>query len=162
MTKEERREYNKAYRLKNKEAIAKKAQKYYLENKERIKETHRIYETNNRVAVLERKKSWRKNNKDYMPQWFKDNHAKKMAYEANRRSRKLKQTPEDADLYKILEFYKEAQQLTVVTNIQHHVDHVIPLSKGGLHHQDNLQILTAEENLRKGSKVLKQTNQNIT
>jgi len=41
-----------------------------------------------------------------------------------------------------------------MTGIQHHVDHIIPLSKGGLHHPDNLQILTAEENLKKGAKLI--------
>jgi 5-methylcytosine-specific restriction endonuclease McrA len=32
-----------------------------------------------------------------------------------------------------------------------HVDHIIPLSKQGLHHPDNLQIITAEENMRKNN-----------
>jgi len=31
-----------------------------------------------------------------------------------------------------------------------HVDHVIPLARGGLHHEDNLQILPAGINMRKG------------
>lgn len=35
----------------------------------------------------------------------------------------------------------------------YHVDHVVPLSKGGLHHLSNLQYLTAEENLRKNAWV---------
>lgn len=34
-----------------------------------------------------------------------------------------------------------------------HVDHIIPLSKGGPHVADNLQILTATENMRKGAKL---------
>lgn len=33
------------------------------------------------------------------------------------------------------------------------VDHIIPLSKGGLHHEDNLQYLPKNINLRKGSKL---------
>lgn len=33
----------------------------------------------------------------------------------------------------------------------HEVDHIIPLSKGGLHHEDNLQYLTVKENRQKGS-----------
>ena len=36
----------------------------------------------------------------------------------------------------------------------HEVDHIIPLSKGGKHHEDNLQYLIAIENRRKGNKIL--------
>ena len=35
----------------------------------------------------------------------------------------------------------------------HEVDHIIPLSKGGLHHEDNLQYLTIAENRSKGNRV---------
>tara|TARA_S200002703_G_scaffold56154_2_gene48757 strand:- start:43 stop:591 length:549 start_codon:yes stop_codon:yes gene_type:complete len=34
------------------------------------------------------------------------------------------------------------------------VDHIIPISKGGKHHPDNLQYLTIEENRRKANKIL--------
>ena len=40
-----------------------------------------------------------------------------------------------------------------VTN-KYHVDHIIPLSKGGLHHPDNLRVITATENLRKHTKLI--------
>ena len=33
----------------------------------------------------------------------------------------------------------------------HHVDHIRPLAAGGVHHPDNLQVITAEENLSKSS-----------
>lgn len=36
-----------------------------------------------------------------------------------------------------------------------HVDHIIPLSKGGVHHEDNLQILPIGLNMRKGAKCQK-------
>jgi len=36
---------------------------------------------------------------------------------------------------------------------EYHVDHIIPLAKGGLHHPDNLQVLPADLNLKKGAKV---------
>lgn len=70
------------------------------------------------------------------------------------RTRKKDQMPQDADNEKILWFYKEAERLTEETGIIHHVDHIIPISKGGLHHQDNLQVLTKRENLSKGNKLL--------
>jgi hypothetical protein len=55
---------------------------------------------------------------------------------------------------KILLIYKECARITEETGILHHVDHIHPISKGGKHHPDNLQILTATENIRKGNKLL--------
>jgi 5-methylcytosine-specific restriction endonuclease McrA len=49
----------------------------------------------------------------------------------------------------IQELYLEAQYRTETTGVEHHVDHIQPLSKGGEHLMYNLQILTAEENLSK-------------
>jgi len=59
----------------------------------------------------------------------------------------------DDEKRRVDEIYQEAYEL----NEEHgpksfHVDHIIPISKGGKHHPDNLQILSAEENLRKGTK----------
>lgn len=50
--------------------------------------------------------------------------------------------------------YEECQRISKETGILHHVDHVVPLALGGLHHPSNLQILTAEANLKKGIKVI--------
>jgi 5-methylcytosine-specific restriction endonuclease McrA len=49
----------------------------------------------------------------------------------------------------IQELYLEAQYQTETTGIEHHVDHIQPLSKGGEHLMYNLQILPASENLSK-------------
>ena len=56
-----------------------------------------------------------------------------------------------ADRDAIAAIYKEARKLTRETEIEHHVDHIKPLVAGGTHHPKNLQILTAEENLKKGA-----------
>lgn len=61
-------------------------------------------------------------------------------------ARKKYQTPADADLTAIKEFYKNCP-------IGHEVDHVIPISKGGLHSIKNLQYLTISENRRKHNKL---------
>jgi hypothetical protein len=37
------------------------------------------------------------------------------------------------------------------------VDHIIPLSKGGLHHQDNLQYLPKHENRKKSNKIINES-----
>ena len=54
-------------------------------------------------------------------------------------------------------FYAEARRLSNETGIMHHVDHIVPLSKGGLHCQTNLQVLTARENIQKGDSHVCQT-----
>lgn len=64
-----------------------------------------------------------------------------------RNAMKLNQTPLDANL-DIIQFY----YIVASTMADVHVDHIQPLSKGGLHHEDNLQILDAHLNLEKASK----------
>ena len=131
---EKKASYNKGFKQiyyqNNKEHILARTKNYYYKNLEQIQLRHRIYS---------------KNNPESPAQYNLRN--------AKRRALKLNQTPSDADMSEISEFYKESERLTKKTGVAHHVDHIIPLSKGGLHHQDNLQVLTAEENLKKGSKI---------
>ena len=72
------------------------------------------------------------------------------------RSKKFGEAPilTEEEHQRILEIYKECARITEETGILHHVDHIHPISKGGKHHPDNLQILTATENIRKGNKLL--------
>lgn len=66
---------------------------------------------------------------------------------AHYRAKVRNQTPEDIDRKAIQEFYAKCP-------IGHEVDHIIPISKGGLHSLENLQYLTLHENRSKGSKIL--------
>lgn len=61
-------------------------------------------------------------------------------------TKKKNQTPSSADLEKIKEIYMNCPD-------GYEVDHIIPISKGGLHHQDNLQYLTISENRSKGNRL---------
>ena len=51
----------------------------------------------------------------------------------------------------IQELYLEAQHQSETTGVEHHVDHIWPLSVGGEHRMFNLQILPATENLSKNN-----------
>lgn len=60
----------------------------------------------------------------------------------------IRRTPKWADLEAIKEYYKNCKE-------GYHVDHIIPLQGklvSGLHVENNLQYLTAYDNLSKGNK----------
>jgi hypothetical protein len=70
---------------------------------------------------------------------------------AELRYRRLQMAPW-ANAAAIAEMYSTAKQLTQETGVLHHVDHVIPLLGefvSGLHVESNLQVLPADENIRK-------------
>jgi len=82
-------------------------------------------------------------------QWKKDNKETYNAYLASRKKRVKQATPKWADLNAIREFYYNCPE-------GYHVDHIIPLNGkevSGLHCMENLQYLSAIENLRKSNKI---------
>ena len=103
----------------------------------------------------EKLKNWRKNNYDkYQQQWLDpDKKPQRNARAAKRRASKRNQTPVDSDLDLIRKIYEDCKQISDSTGVLHEVDHIIPIAKGGLHHQDNLQIITKTENRQKGSRL---------
>jgi 5-methylcytosine-specific restriction endonuclease McrA len=66
---------------------------------------------------------------------------------ANYRAKVRDQTPPDADRAAIKEFYNNCP-------LGYEVDHIIPISKGGLHILENLQYLTIQENRQKSNKIV--------
>lgn len=138
------------------------------------------YYWDNHDKELLRRKKWRENNPDYLKNWRRDNpeymsnYCKewrndnpdypKFYYQKNkaiimdrvseRRSQKLQRCIEGYE-EEISKIYKECVEKSNATGIPHHVDHIVPLNGetvSGLHVPWNLQILTAEENLKKSNK----------
>jgi 5-methylcytosine-specific restriction endonuclease McrA len=61
-------------------------------------------------------------------------------------AKRKNQTPKDADIFAMQQFYLNCPN-------GYEVDHIIPISKGGLHSIENLQYLTVSENRKKSNKL---------
>ncbi len=157
---------------KNKEIILEQHARYYQNNKKKMAKYFAEYRKNNKEKIVEcaakcyqkNKKrinvlctEYRKNNKDkfriYSAKFRQNNKEKRCVTEALRRATKLNQTSTDAD-FKIIQLYYTVCNETneILGDTFFHVDHIQPLSKGGLHHEDNLQILESHLNLQKNDK----------
>ena len=100
---------------------------------------------------LQRNSAYRASNQDKVSAWKRKdrsiNKARVHADNAMRRTKLAgKLTPEIKQMYALRDFYRA---MSLGENF--HVDHIVPIAKGGLHIAHNLQILEAKDNLRKGA-----------
>ena len=80
----------------------------------------------------------------------------KAIYVQRRKNRLKAQTPElteeekrrIADLYKLRDALNEDAGF-----IAYHIDHIVPLARGGLHHPVNLRVIPSLENIKKGDRI---------
>lgn len=137
---------------KKKSEIIEKQREYYNKNKEVYCEARRKRYEKRRTIELEIQKVWRQNNGD------RRNHLS-----ALRRAAKIKATPEwltreQKEQIKLI--YSEAKFKTKEDGLLRHVDHVVPLKSKkvcGLHVPWNLQILLAQENMKKSNTIKGET-----
>ena len=151
----------KEYRNKNKEKIKAAKKKHYDSNKERILEKCKEDYSKYKDRIKEYNKEYSKKNRDKINNkkraTYRTSPENKLALNGRYRANKTNGTPvsltkEESNM--IREFYKEAKRLEKETGIKYHVDHIVPLSKGGLHIPQNLQVLTATDNIIKGDNLV--------
>ena len=79
------------------------------------------------------------------------NKEKGRVFRAKYRARKAAALHPLRDDQKIEAIYADSQSLSELTGIEFEVDHYIPISRGGSHHEDNLQLMPARLNNSKGN-----------
>lgn len=147
----------KQYYENNKESILEKRKTYYVENKDAILEKQSRYRRDNKEAIREKDNKYYENNREY----FRRKHSR-------RRARKLKNGFESYSELQVLDKYgsdchicnfnidMNASRLvgSVGWETSLHIDHVIPISKGGPDTLDNVRPAHAICNLQKSNRML--------
>lgn len=139
---ERKREMDKKYR--QRPAVKKKAQLYMRE-----------YRAVRGEELLSKKRKYRAENKEKcaaaVARWVEQNRSRANFLRSNYRARiKGAMTSSDDSRKAIIEtFYEAARRISDWTGIIMHVDHIIPLARGGSHTPDNLQILPRHHNSAK-------------
>lgn len=165
--------------LKNRDAVILRAKKCYAENRSakisyatewRLKNWDRWYKRHREHIQrdpskkrLAQQKYYEKNrekilikSRAYASEYKRKNRARVTALQMEREVLKIMAMPKWVDRNAIVEIYKEARMMTLVTGIAHHVDHIFPLRGNGfvgLHVPWNLRVITAMENFKKGNRL---------
>ena len=155
-TREQQLEYQRQWRLKNKEQIRKYSAQYYKENESRFIEWNRLWRernvekrrasakawnANNRERKADLQRAWRKNNKDSVRARYQRNRLREVLRAYNVR---------DGDRAMFMERHGLGCQYCGDVGFLE-VDHKHPRSKGGGDHVSNLQWLCRKCNRSKSN-----------
>ncbi len=142
---EQTQAYMREYRAANKERIATQKKDWVEANREHVRQLERGYAVTNAANKTIARNKWKAANLD------KDRAAK-----AANRADRIMRVPAWADRERIKSYYNVCAFFNEVNGYaKYHVDHVIPLNGktvSGLHVHNNLQVIPAVENLRKGAR----------
>lgn len=143
------------WKLKNPDGSRNKLKNWRIKNRERSRQTAREYYKKNSEKLKNRSKQFRKNNPESFKKTLKKYREKNSALinHLNSRRRKNIVVPSHSWNEAIKSFYDISKRVSNCLGIAHHVDHIIPISCGGLHVQTNLQILPRSLNLRKNNNL---------
>lgn len=150
--------YFKEYRKKNFERMSQQCREWRIANSEELKKKKAAWYFKNRDRI---RKNWREKfypeNKDkliaYQKRYAAEN--REIVNSRNSARRGKQKSPQGlAERFSIKHKYRIAKKLTEETGIKWDVDHIVPLCKGELHVNSNLQVIPEFVNARKGGRLL--------
>lgn len=145
-----RRTEDNKYKKRNRNILYRKTQQWKKNNTSKVKTYMVEYRNTNREAIKASNKAWIEENRERY-------RIIKNVCNAQRRANKKCAFVKWANKQAIHSIYKQSQELTLLTGIQHHVDHIVPLVSAlvcGLHCEDNLRVITATENISKSNNLV--------
>lgn len=179
---DKKREGDKRYYLANMEKIKAHRKQYRQANAEYIAEWQKVYRANNADKIAEMKRAWRKRNADWADdaskRWQAANQDLVRRYKqiskarypnrdrdyylantAKFRAASVRRRAKEAQAKQFLVTNKDIKKIMIRPCIYcgakaEHLDHVIPIAKGGLHSIGNLAPACARCNLTKGAKFV--------
>ena len=157
-----RAEYNKAYRIKNREAANRRSREWKKANPEKVREMHKKYAEKHKEVLSAKSLRWKKDNPERAAEVSRKtrlkNKARVLATKAKYRASKRNKTPIWVDK-EHLWLIKQAYELAIIRTKQFgflwHVDHIVPIQGklvSGLHVIENLQVIPGVENIKKKNK----------
>ena len=156
---------DKTYRDNNKDKIAKRFKEYMKNNKEKVAKQRREYYKENKEEINRKNKiigkKWRENNKERINEKSKAYYAtpkgKAVARAVHKRRKcAIKNTEMIVTSEELVDIVENANNVCYWCNKKivgtEHIDHYIPLAKGGKHSIDNMVVSCAKCNQSKGAK----------
>lgn len=135
--------------------------RYYAENRDAILASSRQYRQQNAEAIAERKRIYAQANADrlgeYYAEWARLNPGKRRESHRRRRARLAGTFVRQVDYAAILAGFGMVCHICgggIGSATDLHFDHVIPVSRGGSHVQENILPSHTICNLRKGTKLM--------
>lgn len=154
---EERIEYCKKWHSENKDRSLELSQKWKLENKSRANSLSRDWYYNNQEYAKELSRKWRKLNiekaREATRQWFKNNPIRNRGYVHKRRALIKKDALDitEVDWMRCLAFFDYKDAYTGKKMKMPTMDHIVPISKGGIHAWHNIVPCEKEVNSSKNN-----------
>jgi len=142
---ERRNAQHREYRKANRERIIAQKREQYKANRERISAQRREHYKANAERIKAEKREYYKANRE-------KRHANSASYRARKKECSVPLT--ETEKIKMRSLSRKMQRLNKKKGgVEYHIDHIVPMDYGGIHHPCNLRIVESSENCSKTNKI---------